>query len=59
MLAMPKVIDMLKAQNPEVMVMVGGAPLSPEIAKQYGADGYSKDAIAAVEEANRLLKKAS
>jgi corrinoid protein of di/trimethylamine methyltransferase len=59
MLAMPKVIDMLKTQNPEVMVMVGGAPLSPEIAKQYGADGYSKDAIAAVEEANRLLKKAS
>lgn len=58
MLAMPKVIDMLKSRSPKVMVMVGGAPLSPEIAKQYGADGYSKDAIAAVEEANRLLKKA-
>ena len=58
MLAMPKVIKMLKAAVPEVIVMVGGAPLSPEIAKQYGADGYSKDAVAAVKEADRLLKKA-
>ncbi len=57
MLAMPKVIDMLKAQIPEVIVMVGGAPLSLEIAKQYGADGYAKDAIAAVQEADRLFKK--
>ncbi|MDY6791830.1 MAG: corrinoid protein [Thermodesulfobacteriota bacterium] len=57
MLAMPKVIDMLKARKPEVIIMVGGAPLSAEIAKQYGADGYAKDAIAAVEEADRLLIK--
>jgi len=57
MLAMPKVIDMLKAQVPEVIVMVGGAPLSLEIAKQYGADGYAKDAIAAVKEADRLFTK--
>ena len=57
MLAMPKVIDMLKAKEPGVIVMVGGAPLSAEIARQYGADGYAKDAIAAVEEADRLLRK--
>ena len=57
MLAMPKVIDMLKAEAPEVIVMVGGAPLSPEIAKQYGADGYAGDAIAAVVEADRLFRK--
>jgi len=59
MLAMPKVIDMLKAKKPGVIVMVGGAPLSAEIAKQYGADGYAKDAIAAVVEADRLLLKAA
>lgn len=59
MLAMPKVIDMLKAQVPEVIVLVGGAPLSSVIAKQYGADGYAKDAIAAVQEADRLFKKIS
>ncbi len=57
MLAMPKVIDMLKAQVPDVIIMVGGAPLSPEIAKQYGADGYARDAIAAVQEADRLFRK--
>jgi len=57
MLAMPKAIDMLKTQVPEVIVMVGGAPLSPEIAKQYGADGYARDAITAVEEADRLFRK--
>jgi len=57
MLAMPKVIDMLKAKKPGVIVMVGGAPLSAGIAEQYGADGYAKDAIAAVQEADRLFKK--
>jgi len=57
MLAMPKAIDMLKTQVPEVIVMVGGAPLSPEIAKQYGADGYARDAITAVEEADKLFRK--
>jgi 5-methyltetrahydrofolate--homocysteine methyltransferase len=57
MLAMPKAIDMLKTEAPEVIVMVGGAPLSPEIANQYGADGYAGDAVAAVEEAGRLFRK--
>lgn len=54
MLAMPKVIKMLKESVPTVIVMVGGAPLSADIAKQYGADGYAADAVSAVKEANRL-----
>ena len=56
MLAMPKLIDMLKAQKPDVIIMVGGAPLSEEIAGQYGADGYAEDAVLAVKEAQRLLE---
>jgi methanogenic corrinoid protein MtbC1 len=56
MLAMPKAIKMLKESSPTVMVMVGGAPLSLEIAKQYGADGYAPDAVSAVEEAKRLTQ---
>lgn len=56
MLAMPKAIKMLKESSPAVMVMVGGAPLSLEIAKQYGADGYAPDAVSAVEEAKRLIQ---
>ncbi len=55
MLAMPKVIKMLKDRDPKVIVMVGGAPLSAEIAKQYGADGYADDAVGAVREAERLI----
>jgi corrinoid protein of di/trimethylamine methyltransferase len=58
MLAMPKLIEMLKAKKPEVIVMVGGAPLNTEIAQQYGADGYAKDAISAVHETVRLLAAA-
>ena len=58
MLAMPKLIEMLKARKPEVIIMVGGAPLNADIAKQYGADGYANDAISAVHETVRLLAAA-
>ena len=57
MLAMPKVIEMLKAYDPGVIIMVGGAPLTPEIAQQYGADGYARDAVTAVKKASDLMKK--
>jgi methanogenic corrinoid protein MtbC1 len=55
MMAMPKVIKMLKDRDPMLIVMVGGAPLSSEIAKQYGADGYADDAVGAVREAEKLI----
>ena len=32
----------------QVKVMVGGAPLNDEFARQIGADGYSRDASRAV-----------
>lgn len=38
-----------------VKVMVGGAPVTPDYAKLVGADGFAKDCVAAVDEANRLL----
>lgn len=55
MMAIPKVIQMLKDHNPKVKVIVGGAPMSAEIAQQYGADGYADDAVTAVKEAERLI----
>jgi len=58
MLAMPRVIEMLRAEDPNVKIMVGGAPLTRDIAIQYGADGYAPDAVAAVQEAIKLLKAA-
>jgi 5-methyltetrahydrofolate--homocysteine methyltransferase len=36
-------------------VMVGGAPVSEEYARNIGADGYGKDASAAVQRAHALL----
>jgi dimethylamine corrinoid protein len=56
MLAMPKVIKKLRAKNPKVRIMIGGAPVNPEVAEKYGADGYAKNAGTAVDEALRLLK---
>ncbi len=56
MLAMPRVIEMLRAEDPNVKIMVGGAPLTRDIAIQYGADGYAPDAVAAVQEAIKLLE---
>jgi 5-methyltetrahydrofolate--homocysteine methyltransferase len=32
----------------KVKVLVGGAPVSPQFAKEIGADGYSADATKAV-----------
>jgi methanogenic corrinoid protein MtbC1 len=57
MLAMPKAIEMIKARDPNVAIMVGGAPLTREIAVSYGADGYADNAGKAVREANEMLKR--
>jgi corrinoid protein of di/trimethylamine methyltransferase len=56
MLAMPEVIKRLRAKNPDVRIMIGGAPINPEVAQKYGADGYAKTASTAVDEAIQLLK---
>lgn len=57
MMAIEKAIGMLKAADPAVKVLVGGAPLSLEIARKFGADGYAEDAVCAVQEAAHLIKK--
>ena len=55
MLAMPKVIEMIRSKNPNVKVMVGGAPVSGEVADKYGADGYADNAANAVQEAINMV----
>ena len=57
MLAMPKVIEMIKARNPDVMIMMGGAPISQEVADNYGADGYASNAANAVQEAIQMISR--
>lgn len=51
------VIEALEAAGlrPRVKVMVGGAPVTGQWASDIGADGYSEDAMGAVELAKRLV----
>jgi 5-methyltetrahydrofolate--homocysteine methyltransferase len=41
----------------DVIVMVGGAPVTQEYADAVGADGYSADASSAVKKAKELLEQ--
>jgi len=40
----------------KVKIMVGGAPVTRDWAKEIGADGYAEDASSAVVEADRIIK---
>jgi corrinoid protein of di/trimethylamine methyltransferase len=56
MLAMPVVVQKMRAKNPNVRIMLGGAPINPDVVEKYGADGYAKGAGTAVEEAIKMLE---
>jgi corrinoid protein of di/trimethylamine methyltransferase len=55
MLSMPKIIEMIRAKNPTVKIMVGGSPVTEDLAAQFGADGYAPDATNAVSDAIRMV----
>ncbi|HET7009429.1 MAG TPA: corrinoid protein [Anaerolineales bacterium] len=55
MVGMPIIIQKIKAKNPNVRIMVGGAPVSADIAQKFGADGYGEDAPNALQEALRMV----
>jgi methanogenic corrinoid protein MtbC1 len=57
MLALPEAVKLIKASNPNVAVMVGGAPVTRDIAKSYGADGYADNAGQVIKEATRVLSE--
>ena len=55
MLGMKKVIQMIKEKNPNVAIMLGGAPVTKDVAKLFGADGYAESAGNAVSEAIKMI----
>ena len=55
MMGMKKAIVKLKEKNPNVKIMIGGAPVTGEIADMFGADGYSENASNAVSEAIKMV----
>jgi len=59
MLEMRNVIDALKSAGlrDKVKVIVGGAPVTEEFAREIGADAYGRDAVDAVEKCIRLLER--
>ncbi|MGL5641499.1 MAG: cobalamin-dependent protein, partial [Paraclostridium sp.] len=56
---MQVVIDLLKSENmrDDVVVMVGGGPISQSFADKIGADGYAHEASKAVKLAKDLVDK--
>ena len=54
-MGMEKVVKMIKEKNPNVAIMLGGAPVTTDTAKLFGADGYAESAGNAVQEAIRMI----
>jgi 5-methyltetrahydrofolate--homocysteine methyltransferase len=54
--AMKATVQALRAADiPHLKIVVGGAPVTVEFAREIGADGYSRDAAGAVEVVRMLL----
>ena len=55
--SMEKTIALLREHNVDCKIMVGGAVLTPEYAKQIGADYYAKDAKESCDIAKRVFEE--
>lgn len=57
MVSMATTVKEIKLKFPNIKIIVGGAPLTMEAAKDMGADGYAKDPQAAVEWLNTIYNR--
>ena len=57
MMGMKKVVEMMKEKNPDVAIMLGGAPVTKDVTKLFGADGYADSAGNAVQEAIKMISQ--
>ncbi len=55
MLNLEATIARIRNEEPDVKIMGGGNPITPEFAKKIGADGYAPDGYIAVKKAEKLL----
>ncbi|MEE8168250.1 MAG: corrinoid protein [Candidatus Hydrothermarchaeales archaeon] len=55
MVGMKKAIEKLREKNPDVKIMIGGAPVTEKVADMWGADGYAPDATNALKEAINMV----
>lgn len=56
MVEMKRVVDLVKAENLDVKVMIGGAPVNQEYCDEIGADYYTDDAASAADVAKVILE---
>ena len=54
--SMKDTIEQLRRECPHVKVIVGGAVLTPDLAKYAGADFYARDAMESVRIASKILE---
>jgi corrinoid protein of di/trimethylamine methyltransferase len=57
MMGMKKAVQMIKEKNPDVAIMLGGAPVTKDVADLFGADGYAETAGNAVQEAVKMISQ--
>jgi methylmalonyl-CoA mutase cobalamin-binding domain/chain len=57
MIQMPGIISKIKQKFPEIVIMVGGAPLDATLARSFGADGYAESAVTLLEETEAALER--
>jgi corrinoid protein of di/trimethylamine methyltransferase len=57
MMGMKKVVEMIKKKNPNVAIMLGGAPVTKDVTELFGADGYADSAGNAVQEAIKMISR--
>ncbi|MGN0595311.1 MAG: homocysteine S-methyltransferase family protein [Hominimerdicola sp.] len=55
LVSMEKTIELLRANNVDCKIMVGGAVVTPDYAEQIGADFYAKDAKESCDIAKKVL----
>jgi 5-methyltetrahydrofolate--homocysteine methyltransferase len=55
MMAMKPAIEAIRRAAAKVKIMVGGAPITQEYAKEVGADGFAPDALRAITLAKSLM----
>ena len=55
MLGMERIINMIREKNPNVKIMIGGAPVTGEVVEKFGADGTADSASSALKEALKMV----
>ncbi len=55
MLGMERVIKMIREKNPNVKIMIGGAPVTKEVVSKFGADATAENASNALREALKMV----